>query len=150
LSKDGSERPYYDIGQGVERIARGKRDEGIVHFRAALAVAFSPDHKLAAANLLADELEQQGDFADAADALAAATSSPLIPLVNLPIWATETRLHLAYLYRKLGRNADADKIEQTFQMLSRAADPDYLTASRRRVVNAVDSRWNASHKQRTK
>ncbi|HWH56153.1 MAG TPA: winged helix-turn-helix domain-containing protein [Terriglobales bacterium] len=148
LSKDGSERAYYDVGRGIQKTARGERDEGIVQFREALAIAFSPDHKLAAANLLADALEQSGDFAGAADALAAATSSPLLPLVNLPVWATETRLHLAYLYRKLGRNTDADRIEHTFEILSSAADPDYLTASRRRVVRAVDSRWKSSRKQR--
>lgn len=147
LCKNGVDRAYYDVGRGVEKISRGEGDEGIAQFREALAIAFYTDQKLAAANLLAYALEKKGDFAGAADALATATSSPLLPLVNLPVWATETRLHLAYLYRKLGRDADADTIEHTLQLLSSAADPDYLIASRRRVVNVVDTRWKATHQQ---
>ena len=148
FTQDASRRVYYDVAQAIEKISRGERDEGIAQVREALAIAFYTDQKLAAANVLAYALERKGDFAGAADALATATSSPLLPLVNLPAWATETRMHLAYLYRKLGRDADADKIERNLQLLSSAADPDYLTASRRRVISAVDARWKASHKQR--
>lgn len=149
FTQDGSRRVYYDIAQGIEKMSRGERNEGVAQLREALTIAWYTDQKLAAANLLANALEQQGDFAGAADALATIASSPGLPLLNIPVWATETRLHLAYLYRKLGRNSDADRIEHTFAILSSAADPDYLTASRRRVVNAVGSRWKSSRKHRT-
>jgi len=134
----GSQEPVYRIIlEGADAMAHGNRKDAIVKLRRASVTAFYIDQKLAAANLLAQALEQSGDLASAADILAAVTSSRLLPSLNLPTWALETRLHLARLYTKLGRDADAKRIEHNLETLLAGADPDFAAAQELRRLAAA-------------
>jgi DNA-binding winged helix-turn-helix (wHTH) protein/tetratricopeptide (TPR) repeat protein len=128
---------YRLILEGADAMAHGNRQDAIAKLRRASVTAFYIDQKLAAANLLAQALEQSGDLVGAADMLAAATSSRLLPALNLPVWANETRLHLARLYRKLGRDADAERIERGLGTLLAGADPDFAAAQELRRLGAA-------------
>jgi DNA-binding winged helix-turn-helix (wHTH) protein/tetratricopeptide (TPR) repeat protein len=133
-----SQEPVYRlILEGADAMAHGNRQGAIAKLRRASVTAFYPDQKLAADNLLAQALEQSGDLAGAADMLAAATSSRLLPGLNLPTWAIETRLHLARLYRKLGRDADAERTEYSLRTLLASSDPDFAAARELRRLGAT-------------
>lgn len=75
---------------------------------------------------LAHAQEDSGDIQGAITTLEVNAREPVVPLIILqPPWRAEARLHLARLYRKTGRTAEAEKIENGLRNLYRYADADF-------------------------
>ncbi|MGH9523840.1 MAG: hypothetical protein ACRD3E_15035 [Terriglobales bacterium] len=84
---------------------------------------------------LARAQEDLGDMEGAVSSLEVNAREPVVPLKLEPPWRAEARLHLARLYRKTGRGAEAEKIENELRNLYRFADPDFVPAKRLREIS---------------
>ncbi|HET7214280.1 MAG TPA: winged helix-turn-helix domain-containing protein, partial [Terriglobia bacterium] len=84
--------------------------------------------RLLAAEILAKALEKEGNMRAAAEVLEPFETNPIFDPADVLGSPAGARLQLARLYRKLGRVAEAKRIESELRALFAESDPDYQLA----------------------
>jgi len=84
--------------------------------------------RLIAAETLASALERNGEIRAAAEVLEPFEADPVFDPEDLLGSPAEARFHLARLYRKFGRIAEAKRIESQLRILFAESDGDYQLA----------------------
>jgi len=123
-----------DILRGVLALNRGNRIEGLRMLGDALSSISLTDSGSAASyfmgsEILAEAWREQGDSTNAAEVLRVALEKESFLLLDQsvltgPFWL-RLQAQLAQLYREMGQNEDARKIEDKLRRLLALADPDH-------------------------
>jgi len=100
--------------------------------------------RLIAAETLASALERKGEIGAAAEILEPFEAYPVFDPADVLGSPAEARFHLARLYRRLGRTANAEKIEAELRGLFSGADADYTLA--RLVQSASHQAFTKTHR----
>ena len=110
------------FAKGALAVAEKRNAQAVLYLRDSVVglreLQLSPVARMAE-DLLATALERQGSFADAIDAL------KLPELNDIEGPDLDARYHLVRLYRKLGNNAEAQKIDVDLLKRLKYADPDH-------------------------
>jgi tetratricopeptide (TPR) repeat protein len=125
---------YSSLSKGVIELYRGNLNKAIsllTRANADLRAGPSIDvrivgTRLIAAGTLARALERKGEIREAAEVLEPFEAAPIMDPEDVLGSPSETRFHLARLYRKLGRVGDARKIESELRSLFADADANYF------------------------
>jgi DNA-binding winged helix-turn-helix (wHTH) protein/tetratricopeptide (TPR) repeat protein len=119
----GNDTPWLvQFAKGALAVAERRNAQAVVYLRDSVVglreLQLSPLARMAE-DLLATALERQGNFADAIDVLKS------VELNDIEGPDLDARYHLVRLYRKLGNNAEAQKIEVDLLKRLKYADPDH-------------------------
>jgi tetratricopeptide (TPR) repeat protein len=121
---------YFDIARGEVCLARGRKEEGIALLRQGLKIVeVASGASLMGSKSLAGVLEKDGKLKEAAEVLERAAESLgriaiLYGYDTGSMWM-KNRIQLAGLYRRMGREQEARKIEDELRKLLACADPDH-------------------------
>ncbi len=123
-----------DIIRGVLAVSRDNRIEGLRMLGDALSSISLTDSNSAAtyfvgSEILAEGWRERGDWTNAAEVLRAAVEQEAFLLLDQsvltgPLWL-KLQAQLAQLYREMGQDEDARKIEDKLRRLLALADPDH-------------------------
>jgi tetratricopeptide (TPR) repeat protein len=123
-----------DILRGVLAVSRDNRIEGLRMLGDALLSISLTDNNSAAtyfvgSEILAEGWRERGDWTNAAEVLRAAVEQEAFLLLDQsvltgPLWL-KLQAQLAQLYREMGQDEDARKIEDKLRRLLALADPDH-------------------------
>jgi predicted Zn-dependent protease len=127
---------WIEIGRGDLLLLRGQHEQAIKHLKHGLELqyAFGGPIYLWGCESLADALGHVGRQVEAVEALETCRQDAASRLNEA--WATfgnfkmSMDLHLADLYRQVGRIANAQTIEQRVRQRLALADPDYFLLQR--------------------
>ena len=113
-----------EMARGVLKLSRGDTAEGIAILESTLPLL--RNHYLTASEILAEAYRLQGDLVKTIQLLEQASTnmSGFLPILHSPLWL-RIQAQLAQLYREMGRDAEARKIEEKLRNLLAYADPDH-------------------------
>lgn len=123
---------YLDLARGELALARGRTEEGVALLRQGLEAQgnAASGGSLMGSESLAGALEKEGKLGEAVEVLERLTGSKgRAALFYGWGYGTRwmgTRLQLAGLYRRMGRENEALKVEEELRQLLACADPDHV------------------------